>query len=65
MSTSHNMHEVRALEVFGMQANTIINELDSYFPPTNPSPSDSLETIMYKAGQRSVVEWLYSRINNG
>ena len=65
MSTSHNMHEVRALEVFGMQANAIINELESYFPPTNPSPSDSLESIMYKAGQRSVVEWLYQRMNNG
>ena len=63
MSTYPNTHEFRALEVFGMQANAIINELDEYFPPVNPSPSDSLETIMYKAGQRSVVEWLQQRLN--
>ena len=63
MSTYPNTHEIRALEVFGMQANAIINELDEYFPPVNPSPSDSLETIMYKAGQRSVVEWLQQRLN--
>ena len=63
MSTSHNTHEVRALEVFGMQANAIINELDDYFPPVNPTPTDPIESIMYKAGQRSVVEWLQQRIN--
>ena len=57
------MHEVRALEVFGIQANAIINELDDYFPPVNPIPTDSIETIMYKAGQRSVVEWLQERMN--
>jgi len=63
MSTSPNTHEVRTLEVFGMQANAIIAELDSYFPPVTPSPTDSIETIMYKAGQRSVVEWLQQRMN--
>ena len=63
MSTSPNTHEVRTLEVFGMQANVIIQELDDYFPPVTPSPTDSIETIMYKAGQRSVVEWLQQRMN--
>jgi hypothetical protein len=62
MSISRNTHEVRALEVFGLQANVIISELDDYFPPITPSPSDSIETIMYKAGQRSVVEWLQQRM---
>ena len=46
-----------------MQANAIISELDSYFPPVTPSPTDNIETIMYKAGQRSVVEWLQQRMN--
>ena len=63
MSTSHNMHEVSTLEVFGMQAHSIIEELNEIFPPLNPSPSDSMSTIMYKAGQRSVVEWLFNRMN--
>ena len=64
MSTSPNMHEISTLEVFGMQAHSIIEELESIFPPCNPSPSDNLETIMYRAGQRSVVEWLYQRMEN-
>jgi hypothetical protein len=63
MSTSPNMHELKAIEVFGIQANAIINELDDYFPPVNPTPTDPIETIMYKAGQRSVVEWLQQRMN--
>lgn len=63
MSTSRNMHEVSTLEVFGMQAHSIIEELNEIFPPLNPSPSDSMSTIMYKAGQRSVVEWLFNRMN--
>ena len=63
MSTSRNTHEVSTLEVFGMQAHSIIEELNEIFPPLNPSPSDSTAAIMYKAGQRSVVEWLFNRIN--
>ena len=63
MSTSRNTHEVSTLEVFGMQAHSIIEELNEIFPPLNPSPSDSMPTIMYKAGQRSVVEWLFNRMN--
>ena len=57
------MHEVSTLEVFGMQAHSIIEELNEIFPPLNPSPSNSMSTIMYKAGQRSVVEWLFNRMN--
>ena len=63
MSTSRNMHEVSTLEVFGMQAHSIIEELNEIFPPVNPTPSDSINTIMYHAGQRSVVEWLFNRMN--
>ena len=63
MSTSRNTHEVSTLEGFGMQAHSIIEELNEIFPPLNPSPSDSVSTIMYKAGQRSVVEWLFNRMN--
>ncbi len=53
MSTSPNM-----LEVFGMQSRGLIHALDESFPPTNPTPDDSMEKVMYRSGQRSVVEWV-------
>ena len=62
MSTSRNTHEVSTLEVFGMQAHSIIEELNEIFPPVNPTPTESIAAIMYKAGQRSVVEWLHNRM---
>ena len=40
----------------------IISELDENFPPSTPHPKEELNTIMYKAGQRSVVEWLKNRL---
>jgi len=52
------------METLGIQANAIINELDELFPPTNPGPGDSISTIMYRAGQRSVIEWIHNRLEN-
>ncbi len=46
------------LEVRGMTANAMIAQLDENFPPTNPNPEDTMEKIMYRSGQRSVVEWV-------
>ena len=53
MSTSLNM-----LETVGIQARGLVQILDENYPPMNPSPSDPYEYIMYRAGQRSVVEWI-------
>ena len=55
------------LEVFGMEARGVLSEMEDRFPPINPSPDDSIEKIMYRSGQRSVVEWLTNRLedNNG
>ena len=52
------------VETQGLQANTLLNEADEIFPPVNPSPTDDLATIMYRAGQRSVVEWLQQQMEN-
>ena len=41
-----------------MQANAMAVLLEETFPPTNPIPDDSMEKIMYRSGQRSVVEWV-------
>jgi hypothetical protein len=46
------------LEVKGMQANVLLQTLEETFPPTNPNPEDTMEKIMYRSGQRSVVEWI-------
>jgi len=55
------MRDVSLLEVRGMQAHAIINELEETFPPVNPTPQDSTAKIMYQAGQRHVVEWLINK----
>jgi hypothetical protein len=49
------------LELKGLQIDTLVEHLDETFPPVNPTPSDELPSIMYRSGQRSVVEWI---INN-
>jgi len=50
--------ELSLLEAKGMQANALLTKLDETFPPTNPTPEDTMEKIMYRSGQRSVVEWI-------
>ena len=41
----------------------LLEELEDVFPPVNPSPDTSLNQIMYRAGQRSVLEWIENRID--
>ena len=52
------------LETAGLQLQTILNELEETFPPVNPHPDDSQSQIMYRSGQRSVVEWIVNRISD-
>ncbi|ABP87942.1 gp35 [Synechococcus phage Syn5] len=40
----------------------LIEELDSVFPQVSPSPGDELSQIMYRSGQRSVVEFLINKL---
>ena len=46
------------LSVKGMTATAMLAKLEETFPPTNPTPEDTMEKIMYRSGQRSVVEWV-------
>jgi hypothetical protein len=46
------------LETQGLQLSSLITELEQNFPPLNPHPDDSHSQIMYRSGQRSVVEWI-------
>ena len=59
MSTSLN-----TLEALGFSAQATLNEMDELFPPLSVGPSDHMNMIMYKAGQRSVVEWLKQKLDN-
>ena len=47
-----------------MEARAVMTEMESTFPPLTPSPDDTIEKIMYRSGQRSVVEWLVNRMEN-
>lgn len=48
--------------IYGPELITILKEMEETFPLINPHPAESLQSIMYKAGQRSVVDWLSKRI---
>ena len=52
------------LEAKGMQANALLETLEQNFPPVTPSPNDSIAKIMYQSGQRSVVEFIHSQLQD-
>ena len=56
MSTSPNM--LNLLETVGLHSQQVIQSLDETFPPVNPTPDMPIEQIMYRAGQRHVIEWI-------
>ena len=58
MRTPTSLNTLDLLDVRGMTANAMLAKLDETFPPTNPTPEDTMEKIMYRSGQRSVVEWV-------
>ena len=58
MSTYPNTLE----PLHGPNIKSILLELEEKFPPVNPHPKEEIGVIMYKAGQRSVIEWLQHRL---
>ena len=54
---------LNTLEGLGLQVSSVLQEMEELFPPTNPGPGDSISTIMYRSGQRSVVEWLKHKLS--
>ena len=50
--------------LLGPTVDSLSVEMDEKFPPINPHPKEELSSIMYKAGQRSVVEWYKERTRN-
>ena len=41
----------------------LVDELEEMYPPYNPSPRDSDREIMYRSGQRSVVEYIIEKLS--
>ena len=56
--TSHHTLE----NVLGPDFKYILKELQDNFPRHTTHPKEELSVIMYKAGQRSVVEWIEHRL---
>jgi hypothetical protein len=52
IQTSHNTLSL------GLTVDKLLAELEDNFPPSRPSPADKIEDIMYRSGQRSVVEYI-------
>tara|TARA_R100001443_G_scaffold93750_1_gene100344 strand:- start:359 stop:544 length:186 start_codon:yes stop_codon:yes gene_type:complete len=61
MSTSRNILE----PVIGPTLESVLLELEEIHPPITPNPDESMEKIMYRSGQRSVVDWIRTRIDEG
>lgn len=58
------MAELEVSDVFDGVSNVekLVEKLDKAFPLYNPAPDDKIEKIMYLAGQRSVVDFIRSTI---
>ena len=41
----------------------LLSELEASFPPVTPQPKDDLSLIMYRSGQRSVVEYIQTLLD--
>ena len=42
----------------------LLSELEASFPPVTPQPKDELALIMYRSGQRSIVEYIQNLLDN-
>lgn len=60
------MAELTAEQVFDGDffLTKLVEELDDFFPAFNPTPLNTHAEIMFRAGQRSVVEYLKSKLED-
>ena len=45
-----------------MTVKSLLKQAEETFPPVNPGPDDKITTIMYRSGQRSVINWIAQRL---
>jgi len=58
------MPNLSYLETVGLETKALLKTLDETFPPVNPLPTDDITLIMYRAGQRSVVDFINENLEN-
>lgn len=58
------MAELSREEIFGTTEflPQLVEELDEVFPQVTPQPTDDIAIIMFRAGQRHVVEFLFNKL---
>ena len=58
--------QLNVKDVFGVDTflDRLCEELEDYYPPINPTPKDDYHLIMFRAGQRSVVEDILDKKEN-
>ena len=59
------MHEaisLKTLKLHNDRLNELVTELEDYFSFPTPTPKDDLSTIMYRAGQASVIDYIKQRL---
>ena len=42
---------------------SLLAELEELYPPFTPTPDATVPQIYYRSGQRSVVDWIKTRLN--
>ena len=62
LSTAMSTYPNTLEPLLGPNVNSLSLEMEDRFPPFIPHPKEELASIMFKAGQRSVVEWYKNRI---
>ncbi len=60
------MADLSREEIFGTSEflPTLVDELDEVFPQVTPQPTDDIAIIMFRAGQRHVVEFLLNKLED-
>ncbi len=46
----------------GLTVEGLLGELDQSFPAGVPHPDDKITHIMFRAGQRDIIDWIRQRI---
>ena len=64
LSTAMSTYPNTLEPLLGPNLESLAAEMDEKFPIVSPHPKEEIASIMYKAGQRSVVEWYQNRLEN-
>lgn len=46
------------LQTFGLEMRAMLTAMEEAYPFYPPTPNDSHELIMYRAGQQDVIAWI-------